>query len=250
MRLQRKVAIITGAANGMGAEEARLFAREGASVVVADVLDGQGEAVVEQIAEAGGQAVSLHADVTIEDDWKRLVEETVSRYGAVDILVNNAGISASAYEDPLDVEGWTRIMDVNATGVFLGTRAVVPMMQQAGGGSIVNISSINGIIGSEAGHPAYHASKGAVRIFTKAMAVRYGPDGIRVNSVHPGAMPAMTSAVRRASQGGGDEMTRLTPLRRRGEIIEVAYGVLFLASDEASFVTGTELVIDGGFIAR
>ena len=249
MRLEGKVAIITGAANGMGAEEARLFAREGASVVVADVLDGQGAGVVEQIAEAGGQAVSIHADVTTEDDWTRLVEETLSRYGAVDILVNNAGISSGSYTDPLDVEGWTRIMDVNSTGVYLGTRAVVPVMQQAGGGSIVNISSIMGFVGGEGGHPAYHASKGAVRIFTKAMAVRFGPDGIRVNSVHPGFMPPMTTA-RPASQATREENVRLTPLRRTGETIEVAYGVLFLASDEASFVTGTELVIDGGFIAR
>ncbi len=249
MRLQGKVAIITGGANGMGAEEARLFADEGASVVVADVSDAQGEAVVEQIAEAGGQAVSLHADVTIEDDWSRLVEGTVSRYGAVDILVNNAGISSGSYTDPLDVEGWTRIMGVNATGVYLGTRAVVPVMQQAGGGSIVNISSIMGFVAGEGGHPAYHASKGAVRIFTKAMAVRYGPDGIRVNSVHPGFMPPMTTA-RPGSHADREENIRLTPLRRTGESIEVAYGVLFLASDEASFVTGTELVIDGGFIAR
>ena len=249
MRLQGKVAIITGAANGMGAEEARLFAREGASVVVADVPEAQGEAVVEQIAEAGGQAVSLHADVTIEDDWKRIVKETLSRYGAVDILVNNAGISSSSFADPWDFEGWTRIMDVNATGVYLGTRAVVPVMQQAGGGSIVNISSIMGFVGGEGGHPAYHASKGAVRIFTKAMAVRYGPDGIRVNSVHPGFMPPMTTA-RPASQADREDNIRLTPLRRTGETIEVAHGVLFLASDEASFVTGTELVIDGGFLAR
>jgi NAD(P)-dependent dehydrogenase (short-subunit alcohol dehydrogenase family) len=249
MRLQGKVAIITGAANGMGAEEARLFAREGASVVVADVAGARGEAVVEQIAEAGGQAAGLHADVTVEDDWKRIVEETVSRYGAVDILVNNAGISSGSFTDPLDVEGWTRIMDVNATGVFLGTRAVVPLMQKAGGGSIVNISSIMGFVGGENGHPAYHASKGAVRIFTKAMAVRYGPDGIRVNSVHPGFMPPMTTS-QQISQTAREENTRLTPLRRTGETIEVAQGVLFLASDDASFITGTELVIDGGFIAR
>ena len=249
MRLQGKVAIITGAANGMGTEEARLFAREGASVVVADLAGARGDAVVEQIAEAGGQAASLHADVTVEDDWKRLVEETPSRYGAVDILVNNAGISSESYSDPLDIEGWTRIMDVNATGVYLGTRAVVPVMQQAGGGSIVNISSIMGFVGGEGGHPAYHASKGAVRIFTKAMAVRYGPDGIRVNSVHPGFMPPMTTSPQ-VSPAAREENIRLTPLRRTGETIEVAHGVLFLASDDASFVTGTELVIDGGFIAR
>ncbi len=141
-------------------------------------------------------------------------------------------------------------MDVNSTGVYLGTRAVIPAMQQAGGGSIVNISSIMGFVGGEGGHPAYHASKGSVRIFTKAVAVRYGPDGIRANSVHPGFMPPMRTARVGRSDDDRSELVRLTPLRRTGETIEVANGVLFLASDEASFVTGTELVIDGGFIAR
>ncbi len=249
MRLQGKVAIVTGGGAGMGAEEARLFASEGAGVVVADVSDSQGEAVAAQIVDAGGQAIAVRTDVTVEDDWKRLVEETISRFGAVDVLVNNAGISSGSFADPLDVEGWTRIMAVNATGVYLGTRAVVPIMQKAGGGSMVNISSIMGFVGGEGGHPAYHASKGAVRIFTKAMAVRYGPDSIRVNSVHPGFMPPMTTSLQ-ASQSLREANIRLTPLRRTGETIEVAYGVLFLASDEASFVTGTELVIDGGFIAR
>ena len=139
-------------------------------------------------------------------------------------------------------------MDVNATGVFLGTKHAVEQMRQTGGGSIVNISSIMGFVGGEGGHPAYHASKGAVRIFSKAMAVQYGPDGIRVNSVHPGFMPPMRSS--QPDDGTRAEQIRQTPLRRSGETIEVAYGVLFLASDEASFVTGTELVIDGGFIAR
>ena len=140
-------------------------------------------------------------------------------------------------------------MDVNSTGVYLGTRAVIPTMQQLGSGSIVNISSIMGFVGGEGGHPAYHASKGAVRIFTKATAVRYGPDGIRANSVHPGFMPPMRSSQFR-SEDERQDLIDLTPLRRTGETIEVANGVLFLASDEASFVTGTELVIDGGFIAR
>jgi NAD(P)-dependent dehydrogenase (short-subunit alcohol dehydrogenase family) len=151
--------------------------------------------------------------------------------------------------DPMDTEGWRRIMEVNATGVFLGTKYAIPAMRRAGGGSIVNISSIMGFVGGEAGHPAYHASKGAVRIFTKATAVKYGPDGIRANSVHPGFMPPMRSARPREAA----DLQRLidwTPLRRTGKPIEVAYGVLFLASDEASFITGTELVIDGGFIAQ
>ena len=250
MRLEGKVAIISGASGGMGAEEARLFAREGASVVIADVLDDEGQAVTRQIEDTGGEATYVHTDVTSAESWDAAVQATIEKYGKVDILVNNAGISSGSHEDPLDIDGWNRIMDVNSTGVYLGTRAVIPAMQEAGGGSIVNISSIMGFVGGEGGHPAYHASKGAVRIFTKATAVRYGPDGIRANSVHPGFMPPMRSARAGRSNDDRNELIRLTPLRRTGETIEVANGVLFLASDEASFVTGTELVIDGGFIAR
>ena len=249
MRLEGKVAIISGASGGMGAEEARLFAREGAKVVIADIIDDDGEAVARQIEDSGGEAIYVHTDVTSAESWDTLVQTTLDKYGKIDILVNNAGISSGSHEDPLDIDGWTRIMDVNATGVYLGTRAVIPTMRQAGSGSIVNISSIMGFVGGEGGHPAYHASKGAVRIFTKATAVRYGPDGIRANSIHPGFMPPMrTSPGRRG--GELQSLIDLTPLRRTGETIEVANGVLFLASDEASFVTGTELVIDGGFIAR
>ena len=249
MRLEGKVAIISGASGGMGAEEARLFAREGAKVVIADIVDDDGEAVAREIEDTGGEATYIHTDVTSAESWEALVSATIEKYGTVDILVNNAGISSGSHEDPLDIDGWTRIMDVNSTGVYLGTRAVIPTMQQLGSGSIVNISSIMGFVGGEGGHPAYHASKGAVRIFTKATAVRYGPDGIRANSVHPGFMPPMRSSSFR-SDGQLEDLVRLTPLRRTGETIEVANGVLFLASDEASFVTGTELVIDGGFIAR
>ena len=248
MRLEGKVAIITGAASGMGAEEARLFAREGAKVVIADVLDDEGKQVEAEIAESGGDAIYVHTNVTSEHSWERLIEESVSQYGRLDILVNNAGVSSNSELDKLDFGGWQRIMDVNSTGVFLGTKYAVQQMRQTGGGSIVNISSIMGFVGGESGHPAYHASKGAVRIFTKAMAVQYGPEGIRVNSVHPGFMPPMRTS--RPDPEGREELARQTPLRRTGETIEVAYGVLFLASDEASFVTGTELVIDGGFIAR
>ena len=249
MRLEGKVAIITGAAGSMGAEEARLFAREGAKVVIADVFDDDGMQVEAEIAEAGGEATYMHADVTSEDNWERLISETVSQYGRLDILVNNAGVSGGSPEiDKLDFDEWKRIMDVNATGVFLGTKYAVEQMVQTGGGSIVNISSIMGFVGGDRSHPAYHASKGAVRILTKAMAVQYGPEGIRVNSVHPGFMPPMRTFT--PNPATEEELARQTPLRRTGETIEVAYGVLFLASDEASFVTGTELVIDGGFIAR
>ena len=249
MRLAGKVAIISGAASGMGAEEARLFAREGARVVVADVLDEDGQAVADEIAAGGGEALFVHTDVTSEADWQRVIDAAVERFGRLDILVNNAGLSSTSVRDPLDSDGWRRIMDVNATGVFLGTKYAIPAMRQAGGGAIVNISSIMGFVGGEGGHPAYHASKGAVRIFTKATAVRYGPDGIRVNSVHPGFLPPMRSG-RPRNEAAMQEIVNQTPLRRTGEPIEVAYGVLVLASDEASFITGTELVIDGGYIAR
>ena len=249
MRLEGKVAIITGAASGMGAEEARLFAREGASVAVVDVSEEDGMQVAAEIGEAGGTATFVRADVASEADWQRVVDSTVSQFGKLDILVNNAGVSGGLIEDPLDTEAWHTLMDVNATGVFYGTKHTIPEMKRAGGGSIVNISSINGFIGAERGHTGYFASKGAVRIFTKAIAVKYGPDGIRANSVHPGLMPPMKSNLLPPGPVG-DEHIKLTPLRRTGETIEVAYGVLFLASDEASFVTGTELVIDGGYIAR
>jgi NAD(P)-dependent dehydrogenase (short-subunit alcohol dehydrogenase family) len=248
MRLAGKIAIISGAASGMGAEEARLFAREGAKVVIADMLEAASKQVEAEIKAAHGEALFVNTDVTSEAAWREVVQTTVSRFGKLDILVNNAGVSSTSVADPLDTEGWRRIMDINATGVFLGTKQAIPAMQRAGGGSIVNISSIMGFVGGEGGHPAYHASKGAVRIFTKAMAVKYGPDGIRVNSVHPGFMPPMRTS--NPNPADREEQVHLTPLRRIGKPIEVAYGVLFLASDEASFITGTELVIDGGFIAR
>ena len=249
MRLEGKVAIISGAARGMGAEEARLFAREGAAVVIADILEDDAKRIEAEINEIGGLAMFVRTDVTSESDWENTVRATVSRFGRLDILVNNAGISGESYPDPTDTEGWRTIMDINATGVFLGTKHTIPEMKKGGGGSIVNISSIMGFVGGEVDHPAYHASKGAVRIFTKAIAVQHGPDGIRANSIHPGFMPPMSSS-REVDPAVGQNLAAQTPLRRTGETIEVAYGVLFLASDEASFITGTELVIDGGFIAR
>jgi len=247
MRLKDKVAIVTGGAHGMGEAEARLFAKEGAKIVVADLLADQAEAVAADIRAGGGEAIAVRTDVTSEPDWLALIDRTVSAYGRLDILVNNAGISGSSVGDPDALEGWNRIVAVNQTSVFLGTKLAAEQMAKTGGGSIVNISSIMGFVGGNSGHPAYCASKGAVRIYTKAAAVRYGPQGVRVNSVHPGYMPPMLNAT---NQNLRAEKIELTPLRRLGEPIEVAYGVLFLASDEASFVTGTELVIDGGFIAQ
>ncbi len=247
MRLKDKVAIVTGGAHGMGEAEARLFAAEGAKLVVADILAREAEAVAADIRAGGGEAQAATIDVTREAEWVELIRVTVARWGRLDILVNNAGISGSAVGDPDGLQGWERIIAVNQTGVFLGTKLAAEQMAKTGGGSIVNISSIMGFVGSASGHPAYHASKGAVRIYSKAAAVRYGPLGVRVNSVHPGYMPPMLNAT---NAGERADKIALTPLRRIGKPIEVAYGVLFLASDEASFVTGAELVIDGGYIAQ
>ena len=247
MRLDGKVAIVTGAAHGMGEAEARLFAKEGARVVVADVLGKEAEAVAADIRASGGNAIGATIDVTSEPEWVALIAKTLASYGRIDILVNNAGISGSSVGDPDGLEGWQRVIAVNQTSVFLGTKLAAEQMAKTGGGSIVNISSIMGFVGGPGGHPAYSASKGAVRIYTKSAAVRYGPLGVRVNSVHPGYMPPMLNATNANERG---EKIAATPLRRLAEPIEVAYGVLFLASDEASFVTGTELVIDGGYIAQ
>jgi NAD(P)-dependent dehydrogenase (short-subunit alcohol dehydrogenase family) len=247
MRLKDKVAIVTGGAHGMGEAEARLFAAEGAKVVVADILPGPAETVAADIRADGGEAAAAKIDVTSEREWVALIDKAVTTYGRLDILVNNAGISGSSVGDPDGLEGWHRIIAVNQTSVFLGTKLAAEQMAKTGGGSIVSISSIMGFVGSNSGHPAYHASKGAVRIYSKAAAVRYGPSGVRVNTVHPGYMPPMLNATNAGERG---DKIAMTPLRRIGKPIEVAYGVLFLASDEASFVTGAELVIDGGFIAQ
>ena len=247
MRLNNKVAIVTGGAHGMGETEARLFAREGAKVVVADILADMGETVAAEIRREGGDARFERLDVTNEADWERVIGVTVAAHGRLDIMVNNAGIGASGFNDNEDTKGWDRIIAVNQTSVFFGTRGAAAAMIKSSGGSIVNISSILGLVGSATGHPAYGASKGAVRLYTKQAAVKYGPQGIRVNSVHPGYMPLMLNST---EAGERAEKIANTPLRRLGESIEVAYGVLFLASDESSFITGTELVIDGGYVAQ
>ena len=249
MRLEGKVALISGGARGMGAEEARIFAREGAKVIIGDISEGEGKAVKAQIAEAGSQALFVRLDVTEESDWTNAVNQAVSRFGKLDILVNNAGISSRAFTDDTAIDAWDKIMEVNSKGVFLGTRAAVPKMLEAGGGSIINISSIMGLVGSAGGHPAYNASKGAVRIFSKAMAVRHGKDDIRVNSVHPGFMPPMASGIAYDQEQRRGSLEQ-TPLGREGRIEEVANAVLFLASDEASYITGAELAVDGGFTAK
>ena len=185
MRLGGKVALITGGASGMGQSEALIFAREGARVVVADLLEVDGGQVVDKIRAAGGQARFVKVDVTSEADWQRAIDAAVTGLGGLDILVNNAGISGTIDPDMLSTSAWDAVMNVNAKGVFLGMKHAIPVMQRAGGGAIVNISSISGFVGQPMVHMAYNASKGAVRIMTKAAAVQYARDGIRVNSVHP-----------------------------------------------------------------
>ncbi len=246
MRLKDKVAIVTGAAGGMGACTARLFAGEGAKVVLADMIDADGQAVAREI---GNTALYQHLDVTKETEWQALIAATLKSFGKLDILVNNAGISASD-PDLFNTDIWDRVMDINAKGVFLGMKMAVPEMRKNGGGSIVNISSISGFVGQRVVHMGYNASKGAVRLMTKAVAVQFARDNVRVNSVHPGVMPPI-----RTSKLTGDTEVRKNlinpnPIGRAGRVEEVANASLFLASDEASYITGTEIVVDGGYLAQ
>jgi NAD(P)-dependent dehydrogenase (short-subunit alcohol dehydrogenase family) len=250
MRLNGKVALISGAARGMGAEEAKLFAREGAQVVLGDVLDDEGEAVAAEIRAEGGAATYVRLDVTDEAAWAQAVSTAEATYGKLDVLVNNAGIAAFSKGDADTLAEFDRFHEVNARGTYIGIRAAIPAMRRAGGGSIVNISSISGLIGQKHIHAGYNASKGAVRIMTKSIALQYAEDSIRVNSVHPG--PIQTEMTKE-SWSDPERLKRTqeaTPLGRYGKPIDVAYAVLFLATDEAAFVTGAELAVDGGFTAQ
>jgi NAD(P)-dependent dehydrogenase (short-subunit alcohol dehydrogenase family) len=249
MRVDGKVALISGAASGMGRSEALLFAREGARVVVADILAAEGKDVVDAITKANGQARFVKLDVTSEKDWQDAVAAAVSSYGKLDILVNNAGVSGGIAPDTLDVAGWDTLMNVNAKGVFLGMKYAHAVMAKSGGGSIVNILSISGFVGQDRIHMGYNASKGAVRIMTKSAAVQFARDGIRVNSVHPGILPPMRTSVASADPVWREKTLRAVPMKREGRVEEVAHAVLFLASDDASYITGIEVPVDGGFLA-
>ena len=248
MRLEGKVALISGGARGMGATEVRLFASEGARVVLGDILEEHGQQVQAEVAESGGEAVFVRLDVTVESDWRRAVDTAVQRFGKLDILVNNAGIFDRSTVQSQTIESWDRVMGINAKGVFLGTKAAIPAMRAAGGGSIVNISSVAGLTGSIQA-TSYNTSKGAVRILTKSTAIQCAADGIRCNSVHPGPIETtMLDEVFLNSEVRAQRETGI-PMGRFGTMEDVAKGVLFLASDEASFMTGSELVIDGGLTA-
>lgn len=249
-RLEAKVAIVSGAARGMGEAEARLFAAEGAKVVVCDVVEAEAKAVAEEI---GANALYQPLDVTSEEDWASAVEVTLNAFGSIDILVNNAGIAESAPLSEMTLDSYRRVTEVNQTGVFLGMRAVVEPMKAAGGGSILNVSSIDGMIGMN-NLMSYVASKWAVRGMTKAAAMELGPFGIRVNSIHPGfiltGMGIPEGADPADIHGLLDAHTaRLAPLGRSGRPEEIAKLALFLASDESAYSTGSEFVADGGLIA-
>ena len=250
-KLDGKVALISGGARGQGAAEAETFAREGARVVFGDILDAEGRKIEATIRDHGGQATYVHLDVTREADWQSAVKTTLDAHGRLDILINNAAIVIPRVPiEERTVEEWDRVMAVNAKGVFLGTKHAIPAMRRSGGGSIVNISSVAGIGQSLHQEPAYAASKGAIRIFTKVTASQHAKDRIRCNSVHPG--PVDTEMFHRAFADREAMQRRLdrVPLRRMGTVAEVVSAVLYLASDEASYITGSELVIDGGALAQ
>lgn len=249
-RIEGKVVLITGAAQGQGEAEARLFAREGARLVLGDLTNREADlkALADDLREAGTEIVVHAFDVCDEEGWTAAVAAAEEQLGHLDVLVNNAGILDMAGVEATTLEVWNRIVAVNQTGSWLGMRAVAPAMRRAGGGSIVNLSSIYGLIGS-GGAAAYQATKGAIRILTKTAAVEFAPSGIRVNSVHPGIVdtPMVANQV-------PDEVRPMiiaaTPMQRMARPEEIAAGVLFLASEESSFVTGSELVIDGGYTAQ
>ena len=250
-KLDGKVALISGGARGQGAAEAETFVKEGARVVFGDIRDDDGKKVEAAIRARGGDAVYVHLDVTSETDWQAAVQTTTSRYGKLDILINNAAIVIPRVPiEERTVAEWDRVMAVNAKGVVLGTKHAIPAMRRAGGGSIVNISSVAGIGQSLHQEPAYAASKGAIRIFTKVTASQHAKDGIRCNSVHPG--PVDTEMFHSAFQDKDAMQRRLerVPLRRMGTVAEIVTAVLYLASDESSYMTGSELVIDGGALAQ
>ncbi len=248
-RVDGKVAIISGGARGQGAAEAKLLAQEGAKVVFGDLLDNEGKVVEAEIRESGGEATYVHLDVTKEADWRAAVDTAVKSYGKLDILVNNAGIMILGSIEETSEADWDRIMDVDVKGVFLGTKIAIPAMQRAGGGSIVNISSTAGLVGTAHGNVAYVAAKGAVRLFSKATALQHAQDNIRCNSLHPGTTETPFILPALSDPGGRERLLSRIPLGRIGTAEDMAYGVLYLASEESSFVTGSELVIDGGFTA-
>ena len=256
MRLEGKVALISGAASGVegelmgfGGAAARMFCSEGAKVVLGDINTEGGERTAEQIRAAGGDAIFVKLDVTQEQDWIDAVAATVAAYGTLNVLVNNAGSGARYTVEETTEEAWDGQMDVHGKGTFLGTKYAIPEMLKAGGGSIVNISSIYGLVGSPTS-TAYHAGKGAIRLLTKSTAIQYAVDNIRANSIHPGYCRTPLTARSYENERHFTWINEQIPVGRVGNADDIAYGIVFLASDESSFMTGSELVIDGGTTAQ
>ena len=256
MRLRGKVALLTGAAAaikgelmGFGGAAAHLFVAEGAKVVLTDIRDDLGERAAAALRAEGHDARYLHLDVTSEQNWAEVVDAVMAAYGRLDILFNNAGVGFPSKVEDITVEIWEHELGVHAKGVFLGTRTAIPAMRKGGGGSIINTSSVMGIVGSPTS-PAYSAAKGAITIFTKSAALQYAKENIRINSVHPGYADTPLTDKRFSDPAVRQALVDRTPMGRLGTALDIANGVLFLASDEASWVTGSELVIDGGMTAQ
>ena len=249
-RLENKVALISGGSRGMGAAEAEMFAAEGAHVVIADILEDEGRKTASKIAETGARCLFTNLDVLKASDWESAISTVTSAFGKLDILVNNAGVTSRMMLLETSEPEWDRVMDINTKGTFLGIKTAIPAMKYSGGGSIVNISSQMGLVGADYISPQYQASKGAVRILTKSVAIQYASDNIRCNSIHPAPIETdMTADIRDAADSFQDMLRRI-PMGRYGKPEEVAYAVLYLASDESSFVTGSEVVVDGGWTAQ
>lgn len=251
-RVAGKVAIVSGAANGIGKATAQLLAKEGAKVVIGDLKEEDGQKAVAEIKAAGGEAVFVKLNVTDETAWKAAIEQTLKLYGRLDIAVNNAGIAYSGSVESTSLEDWRRVQSINLDGVFLGTQVAIEAMKKSGGGSIVNLSSIEGLVGDPT-LAAYNASKGGVRLFTKSAALHCAKSGykIRVNSVHPGYIwTPMVAGLTKEDAAARQKLVDLHPIGHLGEPNDIAYGILYLASDESKFVTGSELVIDGGYTAQ
>ncbi len=253
-RVKGKTAIITGAASGLGEGCALLLAKEGAAIVVADINESKGQAVVENIRREGGKALFVKLDVSKETDWEDAIEKTLSDFQKLDVLVNNAGIQYVKELEDTPLEDWRRLMSISLDGVFLGTKHAIRAMKETGGGSIINISSVVGIVGTVDSTSAYCAAKGGVRAFTKAAALECSKAGrdynIRVNSIHPGAMETPMIADMLKDSIIRETVEKAHPIGMLGKPIDIAYGVLYLASDESRMVTGAEMVIDGGWTAR
>ena len=249
-RLENKVALISGGSRGMGAAEAKMFAAEGAHVVIADILEDEGRKTASKIAETGARCLFTNLDVLKASDWESAISTVTSAFGKLDILVNNAGVTSRMMLLETSEPEWDRVMDINTKGTFLGIKTAIPAMKYSGGGSIVNISSQMRLVGADYISPQYQASKGAVRILTKSVAIQYASDNIRCNSIHPAPIETDMTADIRDDADSFQDMLRRIPMGRYGKPEEVAYAVLYLASDESSFVTGSEVVVDGGWTAQ